>query len=95
MQTEKRYYIQVGLVGNVVLWWGESGKGYTTEFTEAGKYKEDFAKYVTANQLKSKAWLCDYVDKLEKAKKTIIDGQYLDPKKSMKGKRKTTSQPLQ
>lgn len=88
MAIEKRYYIQVGKVGNAILWWGESGKGYTTEFTEAGKYKADFAKYVTTNQFQSKAWLCDYVDGLQKAKKTIIDGQYLDPKKCMKGKLK-------
>lgn len=73
----KLYYIQNGYVGNAILWWGINGRGYTTNFTEAGKYTYAEAKEIIKRP-QDRAWLCSYVDKNEKAKKLIIDGQYLD-----------------
>ena len=86
----KLYYIQNGYVGNAILWWGVDSKGYTTNFAEAGKYNFAKAKEIVKRP-QDKAWLCSYVDKNEKAKKLIIDGQYLDSRKSgvcLKGSRR-------
>ncbi len=77
----KLYYIQNGYVGNAILWWGVDGGGYTTNFLEAGKYTYAEAKDIIKRP-QDRAWLCSYVDKNEKAKKLIIDGQYLDRHKS-------------
>ena len=35
------YYIQNGYVGNAILWWAENSRGYTTDFTKAGKYTKE------------------------------------------------------
>jgi hypothetical protein len=77
----KLYYIQNGYVGNAILWWGIDSKGYTTNFAEAGKYTYAEAKEIIKRP-QDRAWLCSYVDKNEKAKKLIIDGQYLDRNKN-------------
>ena len=80
MKKERQYYIQNGYVGNAVLWWGVDGRGYTTDFKEAGKYTSSQAKEIIKRP-QDIAWLCSYVDKNIKAQKLIIDGQYLSRRK--------------
>ena len=85
--SEKLYYIQNGYIGNAILWWAIDSKGYTTEISKAGKFTHEQAKSII-NRPEDKAWECNHVDKCLKAHKTIIDSQYLNPKKCLKGKRK-------
>jgi nitrogen fixation-related uncharacterized protein len=87
MKGEKLYYIQNGYIGNAVLWWGIDSKGYTTDFEKAGKYTKEEAKRIIQRP-EDRAWECNYVDKNIKARKLIIDGQYLDSKKCLKGRRR-------
>ena len=70
------YYIQNGYVGNAILWWGVDSKGYTTDFTRAGKYTKEQAEGIIQRP-EDRAWPCSYVDANEEAKKLIVDGQYL------------------
>jgi hypothetical protein len=82
---EEMYYIQNGYVGNAILWWAMNSKGYTTDFTNAGKYtKEQAEKIIERPQ--DIAWKCSYVDNCIDAQKLIIDGQYLDGKYKLVGK---------
>jgi hypothetical protein len=83
----KLYYIKNGYVGNAVLWWGKDGRGYTTEIENAGKYtKEETDKIIERPE--DIAWECEYVDTNTAARKTIIDGQYLNPDFRVLGKTK-------
>lgn len=72
------YYIQNGYVGNAIVWWRANGKGYTTDFNDAGRYSEEDAKQISNNREQDIAWDCDYVDNCKAAQKVIIDGQYLN-----------------
>ena len=74
---EEMYYIQNGYVGNAILWWGIDSKGYTTDFTKAGKYTKEQAEGIIKRP-QDRAWPCSYVDTNEEAKKLIVDGQYLN-----------------
>ena len=85
MAKEKLYYIQNGYVGNAILWWAIDSKGYTTEIDKAGKYTKEQAKSIIKRP-QDIAWECNYVDKNLIAHKRIIDGQYLDRKKCLKGR---------
>ena len=40
--SDQLFYIQDTrtLVGNCVLWWRADGQGYTTDLTDAGKFRE-------------------------------------------------------
>lgn len=87
METEKLYYIQNGYVGNAILWWGVEGKGYTTDIEKAGKYTKEEAKKIIKRP-QDIAWLCSHVDNNEKAKKLIVDCQYLNRRYRLVGKRK-------
>lgn len=71
------YYIQNGYVGNAVAWWREGNCGYTTNITEAGRYTKEKANSIIRRH-GDIAWLCKYIDENVKARKTIIDFQYLD-----------------
>lgn len=84
---EKMYYIQNGYVGNSVLWWAIDSKGYTTEIEKAGKYPKSEAKKIIERP-QDIAWECSYIDNNLKARKVIIDGQSLESKKSLKGRKK-------
>lgn len=84
---EKLYYIQTGYVGNAILWWAIDSKGYTTEIDKAGKYTKQQAKEII-NRPQDIAWECSHIDNNLKAHKLIIDAQYLDSKKSLKGRKK-------
>jgi len=75
--SDKVYYIQTGYVGNSILWWGKNSSGYTTEIDKAGKFTHDEAMRIIERP-QDKAWLCEHVDNCVKARKTIIDGQYLN-----------------
>ncbi len=86
MKKEKLYYIQNGYVGNAILWWAIDSKGYTTEIEKAGKHTKEQAKQIIQRP-EDRAWECNYVDKNLKAHKRIIDGQYLDIKKCLKGRK--------
>lgn len=72
------YYIQNGFVGNAVSWWGINSNGYTTDLTKAGKYTKEETIIIIRRRPEDRAWSCRYIDNNEKAKKLIIDGQYLD-----------------
>ena len=72
------YYIQNGYVGNAICWWRAKGKGYTSDFNEAGRYSEEEAKKISDGRKQDIAWDCDYVDNCKSAHKLIIDGQYLN-----------------
>jgi len=88
MSEEKDlYYIQNGYVGNAILWWAIDGKGYTTEISKAGKFTKDEAKKIIQRP-QDVAWLCKHVDRNDKAKKTIVDSQYLNRRYRMIGLRK-------
>lgn len=77
MAKDKMYYIQNGWVGNAILWWGKDSKGYTTYIQQAGKYTKEQAKEIIKRP-EDKAWECSHVDNCIEARKTIIDGQYLN-----------------
>ncbi len=81
---EKMYYIQTGYVGNAILWWGENSRGYTTDFTKAGKYTEEEAKGIIKRP-QDVAWECSHVDNCKEAHRLIIDGQYLNVEHRMEG----------
>jgi hypothetical protein len=79
MAIDKLYYIQNGFVGNSICWWRHEGKGYTSDFSEAGKFPEKEAKMQAAMRPgEDIAWPCSYIDNNQKAKKMTIDGQYLN-----------------
>lgn len=84
---EKLYYIQNGWIGNSILWWAIDSKGYTTEISKAGKFTEKEALGIITRPEDS-AWECDHVDNCLEARKTIIDGQYLNYKFHIRGDRK-------
>jgi len=86
-KEDKQFYIQNGWVGNAILWWGIDSKGYTTEIDKAGRYTYEEAKKIIQRP-EDKAWECKHVDECLKAHKRIIDGQYLDSKKCLKGRRR-------
>ena len=86
MAKEKQYYIQNGWIGNAISWWAIGG-GYTTEINKAERFTKEEAKAIIQRP-EDKAWECNHVDKCLKAHKLIIDGQYLDPKKCLKGRRR-------
>lgn len=86
MSKEKMYYIQNGYVGNAILWWAENSRGYTTDFTKAGKYTKEEAKSIIQRPCDI-AWECSHVDNCKEAQKLIIDGQYLNCKRRMIGRR--------
>jgi hypothetical protein len=85
--ANKMYYIQSGYIGNACLWWAIDSKGYTTEIEKAGKFSKEEAKKII-NRPQDKAWECSHIDNCLEARKTIIDCQYLNHKKSLKGKRR-------
>lgn len=78
-QTEELYYIQDTrqYLGNAVMWWGIDGRGYTSDFTQAGKYTKEKAERICQRQ-SDKAWLWSYIDNNTESHKVIIDVQYLE-----------------
>ena len=84
---EKEYYIQNGWVGNAILWWAIDSKGYTTEINKAAKYSYEEAKKIIQRP-EDRAWECTHIDKCLQAHKTIIDGQFLNYKKCLIGRKK-------
>ena len=86
-KEDKLYYIQNGWVGNAILWWGVNSKGYTTEIDKAGKYTYAEAKKIIERP-QDMAWECKHVDKTLSAHKKIIDGQYLNVKNCLKGRKR-------
>lgn len=86
-KKEELYYIQNGYVGNAILWWANESKGYTTDIRKAGKYTKEEAKNIIKRP-EDTAWLCRHIDNNEAAHKTIIDGQYLNSKYRLIGKKR-------
>jgi hypothetical protein len=86
VSKEKMYYIQNGWVGNAILWWAENSNGYTTDFTKAGKYTKEHAKSIIKRP-QDVAWECSHVDNCKESHKLIIDGQYLNYKRRMIGRK--------
>lgn len=84
---EELYYIQNGYIGNAVLWWAKDSKGYTTDITKAGKYTKAEAKRIIERP-EDFAWLCKHIDNNEAAKKIVVDGQYLNKRYRLIGKRR-------
>lgn len=87
MSKEKLYYIQNGWVGNAVLWWGKDSHGYTTEIDKAGKFTKEETKKIIQRP-EDIAWECNHVDANLKAHKLVIDGQYLNQRYKLIGKKK-------
>lgn len=80
---ENLYYVQNGYIGNAMMWWALDSKGYTIDITKAHKFTYDEAMSILKSNEKDKrrnekVFLCDFIDNSEKAKKLIIDSQYLD-----------------
>lgn len=74
---EGKYYIRnEGFVGNAIIWWGENGKGYTTDIRKAGKYTLEQAEKICKRD-EDTAYKCEYIDNLMEGQKLIIDSQYL------------------
>lgn len=72
------YYIRnEGYLGNALLWW-QLGGGYTCDINKAEKFTEEEAKKQCLSRHSDSAYKVSYIDNLEKAKKTIIDSQYVD-----------------
>ena len=84
------YYIQnAGYLGNAMIWWCAKSKGYTEDIRKAGKYTKEQAMSI-CKRPEDTAWYCEYIDKLLKAQKMIIDSQYPDRKysRAWRGRRK-------
>jgi hypothetical protein len=76
--SEKMYYVRnEGFLGNALLWWTKGCNGYTCDINNAHKFTREEAES-TCKRPQDSAYRCDYIDKLEKAKKLIIDCQYVD-----------------
>lgn len=83
MKEDKKYYIRnEGYLGNALLWWKESSKGYTSDIREAGKYHKAEAERI-CKRPEDTAYECDYIDNLLEAQKLIIDCQYVDDSKQL------------
>jgi len=71
------YYIRYeGYLGNALIWW-QLGGGYTCDINKAEKFTEEEAKDI-CKRPEDSAYKVSYIDGLEKAKKLIIDSQYVD-----------------
>jgi len=92
-KKEQLYYIQDsrGFHHNALIWWGIDGGGYTSDIQRAGKYGREEAARIVNGRDSDIAWPCDYIDKNEKSKKIIIDGQSLDYAKRKKRMKPTPS----
>jgi hypothetical protein len=76
--TEELYYVRnEGFLGNALLWWTKGCNGYTCDINDAHKFTREQAEK-TCKRPQDSAYLCTYIDGLEKAKKVIIDSQYVD-----------------
>ncbi len=77
----QQFYIQNGYVGNAMAWWAKGSAGYTTDIEQAEKYSEAEAQaQVNCRNGQDRAYPCELIDGLNPpARKTIIDGQYVDP----------------
>ncbi len=81
----KYYYIQnTGYIGNALKWWAKKSQGYTSDITQAEMYTEEEANRIIERP-EDIAWPCEYIDNNLKARKTIIDCQYLDFDKRVTG----------
>src|SRR5690349_18821527 len=76
---EELYYIQDTRTfhGNAVVWWGVDGRGYTSDFRNAGKYTKEKAMKICERE-SDRAWPVEYIDNNIQATKVIIDMQYLE-----------------
>jgi hypothetical protein len=75
---EELYYIRnKGYLGNAFIWWGKDRNGYTCDINAAGRYTKEEAEKL-CDRDEDTALPCKYIDSLDKAKKTIIDCQYVD-----------------
>jgi hypothetical protein len=84
---EKLYYIQNGWLGNAIVWWAKDRKGYTTDIEKAGKYTKDEAKEIIQRP-QDRAWECCHVDNCSSARRTVIDGQYLNKRYRLIGRKR-------
>lgn len=77
------YYIRTrGYLGNALMWWAKKSIGYTSDINRAEKYTFEQAKSICKRD-KDTAYRCDYIDNLHKAKKIIIDSQFVDSKEQL------------
>lgn len=77
--SQELYYIRnEGYLGNALIWW-QIGGGYTCDINKAEKFTKEEAKDICTRPEDS-AYKVSYIDSLEKAKKLIIDSQYVDSK---------------
>jgi hypothetical protein len=75
--TEELYYVRnEGFLGNALLWWTKGCNGYTCDINDAQSLRENKQKKLVKTSRFSLPFT--YIDGLEKAKKVIIDSQYVD-----------------
>jgi hypothetical protein len=73
--TEELYYVEKrGFLGNALLWWTKGCNVYL-RYKWCLSLRENKQKKTWTQD---SAYLCTYIDGLEKAKKVIIDSQYVD-----------------
>lgn len=76
MKTEYYYIRNEGYLGNALIWW-QRGGGYTCDINKAEMFTEEEAKSI-CKRPEDSAYLCDYINNLSEAKKTIVDSQFVD-----------------
>ncbi len=86
-ETDELYYIQDtrSFHGNALVWWGIDGGGYTSDISIAGKYPYKRMVQIITNRFSDVAYKCSYIDNNEKARKTIIDAQYINQSEKITG----------
>lgn len=75
-----KFYIRAkseGFLGNAVMWWKADRNGYTEDINKAGKFSKEEALEICRNRKSDVAYNVDYIEKNTRARKTIIDAQYL------------------
>jgi len=77
MPVEYYYVRNEGYLGNALLWWRKGRNGYTCDINNAHKFTKEEAEDV-CKRPQDTAYKCEYIDGLARAKKLIIDCQYVD-----------------
>tara|TARA_R110000796_G_scaffold94412_2_gene199204 strand:+ start:43 stop:303 length:261 start_codon:yes stop_codon:yes gene_type:complete len=75
---EEMYYIRnEGYLGNALIWWKKDRNGYTCDIRQALKLPLEKAENLCKQRSEDTFYKCSYIDSLDKAKKLIIDSQYV------------------
>ena len=58
------------------MWWAKGSNGYTCDINNAERFNKQEVERI-CKRPQDTAYKCDYIDNLSKAKKLIIDSQYV------------------